>query len=106
MTPLRYGDIPLSAVDFHISSIIEELLQRPQILEAAEGLAVSQAQDAAGLLKRAMWLFRSGLNNKKLVSVSGCVQPSTEKCTLQPVWAISLAYADAWSADYIRRRFG
>ena len=106
MTPLRYGDIPLSAVDFHISSIIEELLQKPQVLSAAETLAVSQAQDAAGLLKRAMWLFRSGLNNKKLVSVSCCPQQSSDKSTLQPLWVASQGCADAWSADYIRRRFG
>lgn len=105
-TPVRYSDIPLSAVDFHISSIVEELLQRPQILEAAETLCCNcKDRDAAAVLKRAMWLFRSGLNLKKVVSDSLNTKQEDEKLVLHQLWTASQACADAWSSGYLRRRF-
>ena len=106
MAPLRYNDIPLSAVDFHISSIAEELLQSPQIQKAAAELAVDvRERGHAELMKRAMWLFRSGLNNKEPVSNVHGNKPEAEKASLQPLWTASQACADAWSANYVRRRF-
>jgi len=53
-----------------------------------------------------MWLFRSGLNSKTEVSTGSRLVGSHEKKTLQPLWQAAHAAADAWSADYIRRRFG
>lgn len=102
-SPLRRGDIPLSAVDFHISSIVEELMQVPSILAAAQSLEAQT--DMNDSLRHAMWLFRSGLNSKT-VSTGGRLVDSHEKKTLQPLWQAAHAAADAWSADYIRRRFG
>ena len=104
MTPLRRGDIPLSAVDFHISSIVEELMQTPGILTAAHAVAAKQGDsDAHDSLCRAMWLFRSGINLKKALNVGST--DSIEKENLLPLWQASYVAADAWSADYIRRRF-
>lgn len=106
LTPLRYTDLPLSAVDFHISSIVEELLQIPQVLMAAENLSVnSKEHDAAGLLKRAMWLFRSGLNFKSLVAGRAESKQHGENLWLQPLWTATQSHADAWSSDYLHRRF-
>ena len=113
MTPLRPIDIPLSSVDFHISSIVDELLQSSQIQEAAEALIKGQQQqDEQRLLQRAMWLFRSGLNSKKLfASTAQCDgadnlnQHDEEKSVLQSLWRVSQTPADAWSSDYIKRRF-
>ena len=102
-SPLRRGDIPLSAVDFHISSIVEELMQVPSILAAAQSLEAQT--DMNDSLRRAMWLFHSGLNSKT-VSTGGRLVDSHEKKTLQPLWQAAHAAADAWSADYIWRRFG
>ncbi len=103
-SPLRRGDIPLSAVDFHISSIVEELMQVPSILAAPQSLELQT--DMHDSLRRAMWLFRSGVNSKTEVSTGSRVVDSHEKKTLQPLWQAAHAAADAWSADYIRRRFG
>ncbi|KAL0035771.1 hypothetical protein WJX77_002248 [Trebouxia sp. C0004] len=103
-SPLRRGDIPLSAVDFHISSIVEELMQVPSILAAAKSLEAQT--DMNDSLRRAMWLFRSGLNSKTQVSTGSRLVGSHERKTLQPLWQAAHAAADAWSADYIRQRFG
>ena len=109
MTPLRPIDIPLSSVDFHISSIVEELLQRSQIRQAAQALVEGQRQrDEQGWLQRAMWLFRSGMNNKELLHANKDQwdgRKDEEKSVLQQLWRVSQAPADAWSSDYIRRRF-
>ncbi|KAL0055001.1 hypothetical protein WJX82_005601 [Trebouxia sp. C0006] len=103
-SPLRRGDIPLSAVDFHISSIVEELVHVPSILAAAQSLKADT--DMNDSLRRAMWLFRSGVNSKTEVSTGNRLVDSQEKQILQPLWQAAHAAADAWSADYIRRRFG
>lgn len=104
--PLRRGDIPLSAVDFHISSIVEELMQVPTILAAA-GSAAAQTgnSDSNDSLRRAMWLFRSGLNSKKQLGTAVESTDSQERQCLQPLWQAAYAAADAWSADFVRRRF-
>ena len=106
MTPLARGDIPLSAVDFHISSIVEELMQKPSISAAAQAIAAPGGQNVSDLLRRAMWLFRSGLNHKQELMAQGNAKRSQEMQTLEPLWQAAHAAADAWSADYIRRRFG
>ncbi|KAA6419829.1 MAG: hypothetical protein FRX49_10192 [Trebouxia sp. A1-2] len=102
-SPLRRGDVPLSAVDFHISSIVEELMHIPSILAAAQSLEAQT--DMHDSLRRAMWLFRSGLNSKTQVGTGSRLVGSHEKKTLQPLWQAAHAAADAWSADYIQRRF-
>ena len=60
--PLRPEDIPASAADFHISNIIEELLARPAIREAAARVAAATGRDAADCLRTAMWLHSSSVN--------------------------------------------
>ena len=37
--PLVRDDVPLSAIDFHVSSIVEELMQVPQIAHIASAEA-------------------------------------------------------------------
>ena len=103
--PLSRGDIPLSAVDFHISSIAEELIQNDSISAAARAVPALGEQNQSDLLRRAMWLFRSSLNLKTELSTASKARSSQEMQTLQPLWQVSRAAADAWSADYIRRRF-
>ena len=58
------GDIPASAIDFHVSDIVEELLKRSRIQEAAAQAseavaALGKHMDAAMCLRSAMWLFSS-----------------------------------------------
>lgn len=103
--PLKNGDIPLSAVDFHISSIVEELMQKPAVSAAAQMVAQHDQRDANYSLQRAMWLFRSSLNTKKELGEGGKVQQDIERQALQPIWHAAQAAADAWSMNYIRQRF-
>lgn len=104
-TPFGSADIPLSAVDFHISSIVEELLQNQKIRAAAQVLAASGRQrSASDLLKRAMWLFRSG-KSSKTIDPPSTSDKDQEMQILQPFWEASQAAADVWSANYINRRF-
>ena len=65
-------DIPLSAVDFHVSSVSEELLSLPAVARegkrAARAAGERENYDAAveERLRRAMWLFRSSRNVRSL----------------------------------------
>ncbi|PNH10384.1 hypothetical protein TSOC_002885 [Tetrabaena socialis] len=74
--PLRRSDVPLSAVDFHVSDVVPQLLARPEVQAAAAasgargGAEEEQAEEA---LKSAMWLFRSSTNPKCLLyTLSPC----------------------------------
>ena len=78
-------------------------MQVPSILAAAQSLTAHT--DMNDSLRRAMWLFRSGVNSKTEVSTGSRLVGSQEKKTLQPLWQAAHAAADAWSADYVRRRF-
>ena len=58
------ADIPASAIDFHVSDIVEELLKKSRIQEAAAQAseavaALGKHLDAAMSLRSAMWLFSS-----------------------------------------------
>ena len=104
--PLRNGDIPLSAVDYHVSSIVEELMQKPAVSVAAQRVATQHGQrDANDSLRRAMWLFRSSLTTKKELGEGGKVEQDIERQALQPIWHAAQAAAHAWSINYIRQRF-
>ncbi|GLC43475.1 hypothetical protein PLESTM_001477400 [Pleodorina starrii] len=79
--PMRRSDVPLSAVDFHVSDVVTRLMERPDVValapgpksggtlaggEAASAAAAAAAapEDAEEALKSAMWLFRSSKNPK------------------------------------------
>ncbi|KAG2493933.1 hypothetical protein HYH03_007864 [Edaphochlamys debaryana] len=80
--PLRRSDVPLSAVDFHVSDVASQLSERPEVAAAVEaalgaaagGAALSGApEDAEDCIKSAMWLFRSSTNPKAwLHALSPC----------------------------------
>ena len=106
MVSLKRGDIPLSAIDFHVSSIVEELMQKPAISAAAQAVAAQRnGVDPHDALRRAMWLFRSSLNTKQELGSHAGKKKGDERQTLHPLWQAAQAAADAWSVEYIRRRF-
>ncbi|KAG1656684.1 hypothetical protein FOA52_007254 [Chlamydomonas sp. UWO 241] len=66
--PLRQSDVPLAAVDFHCSDVLQHLM--PRVLAAAAkltGASWGQQGDPDACLRSAMWLFRSGLSHKRLL---------------------------------------
>ncbi|GIL85302.1 hypothetical protein Vretifemale_13904 [Volvox reticuliferus] len=76
--PMRRSDVPLSAVDFHISDIVTRLMERSEVVALAPGASGEHAatpEDAEDALKSAMWLFRSSKNPKVWVHrLSACCQ--------------------------------
>ena len=68
--PLQHSDVPPAAVDFHVSSIVQALLQQPAIAEAAtRAAAAGAASNSESALQRAMWRFRSSTNRKQRLQV-------------------------------------
>ena len=59
------GDIPLSAVDFHISNILENLLNNRDIITAA----LAAGRDPLQIMRDAIWLFSSSINARTWVQV-------------------------------------
>lgn len=117
MGPLRRSDVPLSAVDFHVSDINAHLMAVPEVQQAAGALA-----PAGGLaspddsLRAAMWLFRSSTNHKKELPQGGRAKQggcggadgpdAGERRELQPLWSAAAQHADRFSVQHIARRFG
>lgn len=107
--PMRKADIPLSAIDFHCSTIADDVQQEEEILAAGREVVDN---DADGLLegiddafRKVMWHFRSGVNMKQLMP--GAAQPHNQDLLqlLEPLWRVSAGPLDAWSQTFIRKRF-
>ena len=71
--PLQRSDLPPSAVDFHVSGIIEWLLQHAEAGPAASEAAQALNSEPAAALKTAMWRLSSSTNAKQLLG--GQVRP-------------------------------
>ena len=123
-------DVPLSACDFHVSAISEELMNLPAVAREAQKAAAraaageedgsgSGAADAEERLRRAMWLFRSSRNVRSRPSAAALVlngesaragalraQRASERDDLRPLWRAAAAAADSWSSEFLRQRFG
>lgn len=64
---LRRSDVPLAAIDFHVSDIVEHLLEVPHVAAAAHSICCASwgiEGDANAQMRNAMWLFRSSVNHR------------------------------------------
>ncbi len=52
--PLRRSDVPLSAVDFHVSDVVTRLMERQEVVAQAPGGEAAAPEDAEDALKSAM----------------------------------------------------
>ncbi|BDA43711.1 hypothetical protein COCOBI_04-7260 [Coccomyxa sp. Obi] len=107
---LRPEDIPLSAVDFHISDIVYHLLDKPEITTAA----LDVARDPTELMRQAIWQHSSSINRR-----SWLLEPEPEQETrsdrarwqeqrasaLENVWKIAAPAAKAYARSYRKARF-
>ena len=68
--PMRRVDIPIAAVDFHVSSCVQGILQIPanrlRILDAAKDLGLDDI-DVTDRIKSAIWRHSAGVNHKVAV---------------------------------------
>jgi hypothetical protein len=119
--PVRLADIPLSAIDYHVSDVLHHLMAIPEVRMAEAGLGLlggppsSSGERVQGLLKSAMWIFRSGLNNRRWLCLEGEAirslvqneldEEAEEKGALSGLWTSALSAADAYSKAYIRGKF-
>ena len=74
---LKPDDIPAAAVDFHISSIVDDLLGKPNILAVAAAAAAKTGSDPAGVIQRAMWHFSGSCNHRSPLQVLPVTVQST-----------------------------
>ena len=65
--PLQRSDLPPSAVDFHVSGIIEWLLQHAAVGPAASQAAQALNTEPTAALKTTMWRHSSSTNTKQLL---------------------------------------
>lgn len=104
---MRKVDIPLSAVDFHVSDIVPCMLTEESCFQPAASLAEDPAfgcDDAEALLKRAMWMYRSSTTAKRMMFPE---RGPAEACRvpLERFWKSVAPAADGFSVAYIKRRY-
>eukprot|EP00624_Nannochloropsis_granulata_P000216 evm.model.NODE_1078_length_28648_cov_26.849100.9 len=126
------GDIPWSAIDFHVSGVVEEIYQsrlsseekrrlacveRVGRGEAREGRKGVEDEVVKALLRSAMWRFSSSVTNK--VSVLLPAQEGNKKIlqtphhqsmedheeeVLREVWNLVRPLAHAYAQNFVKRR--
>lgn len=105
---LRVGDVAFAAVDFHCSTISDEIAREilggvaPGVLER---FGVGGFDGVKGGVEKLMWLFRSSVNSKRIwggldadSDVAGVTQAD------EVLWREELAGpVHRWTRDYLRR---
>ncbi|EFJ50508.1 hypothetical protein VOLCADRAFT_116903 [Volvox carteri f. nagariensis] len=81
--PMRRSDVPLSAVDFHVSDVITRLMERPELQALAPG-ADSEHRSLEAQLTR----------------------EDAARRRLEVLWTAAAPWADRFSVSFIARRFG
>lgn len=80
MGALQLADVPLAAMDFHVSDILPHLLALPQVGEAVAAVTRrcwGREAEAEWCLRTAMWLFSSGVNVRQwLQLLPDCAAPA------------------------------
>ncbi|KAK9915160.1 hypothetical protein WJX75_005443 [Coccomyxa subellipsoidea] len=98
------GDIPLSAVDFHISNILENLLNNRDIITAA----LAAGRDPLQIMRDAIWLFSSSINARTWVQEpdqESQEQRRVRRSRLEAVWKVAAPPAKAYARQYVKARF-
>jgi hypothetical protein len=131
--PLRLGDVPLSSIDFHVSNVIDKMMEDQRVISKAREITRGcwgEEGDAEACLRSAMWLFRSSLNVRRWVSHERSVGTFTMASTLilkqsvetleleadierdnakrerlAPLWEVAKQGADSFAVTTIKRRF-
>ena len=125
--PLRLADVPLSAIDFHVSDVLAHLSTVPGVRAASakikrntggvpQSSTMPQAEAGVeGQLKSAMWAFRSSLNSRRWLWMDGeatrmliqreLEEQAMEKNALEDLWRNAAPQADVFSRTYIKGKF-
>jgi hypothetical protein len=80
--PMRRVDIPIAAVDFHVSSCVQGILQIPanrlRIIDAAKELGLDDI-DVTDRIKSAIWRHSAGVNHKVAVRLCDSATDDDDK---------------------------
>lgn len=111
---MRRDDIPIAAVDFHVSSCVEHVLQAPavrlRIVEAGERFGFGDSIDVADRTKSAIWRHSAGVNKKSNIAlrntvVKTMIHPPTKKEQLSlAIWEIIREDYERWVRRYLAFR--
>jgi len=106
--PLVPEDVPLGAIDFHCSALLDSILLKPVMKKIVENYVVEKYDkrtDIANKLQTMIWHFRSSINLK--ATVSDTPEPQhivKEKEKLKDLWTRLKDELDNYSRSFIRKR--
>ena len=106
--PLRKVDVPLAAVDFHVSDVVPFMLTDEACFQRATAVAADPASacsDAEAVLKEAMWMFRSSVTTKRLTLEQISSPLIAPNALLESFWKTVVPAADGFAASFINKRF-
>ena len=114
-TELRRGDVPLSAIDFHCSNVLEEVMADPDVFSRvvscarryeAEAGAASCSVDPFDFAKSAMWEMSSSCSNKATIYAMGeeAAAPDARRAALRDAWAVLARPCASFAEEFIKRR--
>eukprot|EP00743_Colponemidia_sp_Colp-15_P013887 GILK01016294.1.p1 GENE.GILK01016294.1~~GILK01016294.1.p1 ORF type:complete len:436 (+),score=73.45 GILK01016294.1:177-1310(+) len=108
--PMKMEDVLPSAVDFHCTNIIQDLLKDSKVTSLLHTVN-NKIEDPEGLFKSLIWKYRSSQNLKQpldsdlkseLSQQHGEEEEDTDKSNL---WVKLKPFCDRYSYSYIRYRF-
>lgn len=114
---MRRDDIPIAAVDFHVSSCVENVLQVPSIrlkvVDAGKSLGFGDDMNVTDRVKSAIWRHSAGVNHKQPIELrrdarkggeQGLKEPcAKEKLSLE-IWNIISEELERWVRRYLAFR--
>ena len=110
---LAMKDICLHGIDFHCSSILEDVVLANQdlyqkvvsIMPDIIGASKKSSEEwinVLSVLKEAMWEFSSGVNRR--LAISGLQSQNSRKQTLEKVWLLTSDHFHRYSKNYVCAR--
>lgn len=110
---MRREDIPIAAVDFHVSACVENVLQVPtirlKIVDVGKEFGI-QDMDVTDRVKSAIWRHSAGVNYRKPIVLRGSEEGPTEakksakENLSERIWAIIKHDLELWVKRYLAFR--
>lgn len=113
---MRRSDIPIAAVDFHVSNCVENILQTPtirlRIVDAVKELGLGDDVNATDAVKSAIWRHSAGVNFKRAIETRSAkkvksgpeTKPARDDELLLAIWDIVNEDLERWVTRYLAFR--
>eukprot|EP00742_Colponemidia_sp_Colp-10_P014940 GILJ01017019.1.p1 GENE.GILJ01017019.1~~GILJ01017019.1.p1 ORF type:complete len:432 (+),score=71.11 GILJ01017019.1:180-1298(+) len=108
--PMKMEDVLPSAVDFHCTNIIQDLLKDSKVTSLLQTVN-NRSDDPEGLLKSVIWKYRSSQNLKQPLDSDPKSELSQQHREVEEdmdeasLWVKLKPFCDRYSYSYIRYRF-